>query len=100
MLQVICFTKGIKIKVLMELTRNEFLCETSFPAKLVSLPNEFPCETSKRVCKTESPILRIPIFIENSTHPFFANFQIPHPPLNIRDNFPVMKGVLRVLILC
>ena len=67
-LQVICFTTSIKIKVLVELTnfsakrvslpneipclakrvslRNEIPCETSFHAKRVSLRNEFPSETS------------------------------------------------------
>ena len=71
--------------------------------KQVSLRNESPCKTSfsvKRVCKTESPILQIPIFIENPTYPFFANFQRPHPPLNKREDFPAMRDVLRVLILC
>ena len=41
MLQVICFTTSIKIKVLVELTRSEFPWQTSFPAKRVSLQNQF-----------------------------------------------------------
>ena len=61
-LQVICFITNIKDK--------------SFPAKRVSLENEFPCKTT------------------------FAHFQRPHLPVNKGQDFPPMKGVLRVLILC
>ena len=41
-----------------------------------------------------------PIFIENFSHPVFANFQRPYPTLKKGEDFPAMKGVLRVLIIC
>ena len=61
-------------------------CKTSFPACKSSSPlceTSFPAyETSFPVCETESSILQNwvahfakPIFIENSTQPFFTNFQ-------------------------
>ena len=81
MLQVICFTTSINIKVLVELTRNEF-----------PLRNEFPI-LIPQFCKSH-------FFIENSTHPFFAYFQTPHPPLSKGEDFPAMKGVFRVPNLC
>ena len=34
------------MKILARVTRNQFPCETSFPAKPNSLGNQFPCETS------------------------------------------------------
>ena len=61
--------------------RNEFLCKTSFPAKL----NPPFCQSSF--------LLKIP-------HPaFLANFWRSHLPLNLGEDFPAMKGVLRELTL-
>ena len=62
---------------------NHFPCQTTFPAKPLSLLKHFPCQTTfpaKRVCKTESPILRIPIFIENSYTPLFCKFSETSSP--------------------
>ena len=62
---------------------NHFPCQTTFPAKPLSLLKHFPCQTTfpaKRVCKTESPILRITIFIENSYTPLFCKFSETSSP--------------------
>ena len=94
--------------------RNEFPCATSFPAQRVSLRNEFPCGTNfpaqrvslwnKGPCatslNTRFPHFRISIFVENSTHLFFANFQRPHPLLNKGENFLATRAIFRMLILC
>ena len=88
MLQIIYFPTRIEIKALVEL-----------PAKRVSLRNELPAKLNPPFCKAESPHFANPIFIENSTDPFLANFQRPHTPLNKGKAFPDIKCVLRVLIL-
>ena len=43
---LICFTTSIMIKILARVTWNQFLRQTSFPAKPVFLPNQFPHQTS------------------------------------------------------
>ena len=73
-LQVIYFTTSIKIKVLVELSKNEFPCKMSFPAKLNA---QF--------------LLKIP-------HPlFFANFWRPYRPSKKGRIFLLWKVFLEYL---
>ena len=81
------------IKVLARVTRNQFPCETSFPAKPVSLRNQFPCETSfpaKPVslrnqfpCETSFPAK--PVSLRNQ---FPCETSFPAKPVSLRNQFP------------
>ena len=81
------------IKILARVTRNQFPCETSFPAKPVSLRNQFPCETSfpaKPVslrnqfpCETSFPAK--PVSLRNQ---FPCETSFPAKPVSLRNQFP------------